>query len=804
MGDETASRYLTRSRRALVFAGLLWLGVLAVTQLAGAQTRAVASVFTEVEGSPFVTDPTILTEPGCEVASPPASCRAQPHDVAFSPDGKFLVAANYTLSTITVFRVGPNGSMTQVDGSPFSAGGLNPNWLGFTPSGNFLAVVNIVSNDIVMFHFSADGTLTQAGQPTVAGPGAHAYWGAFSPSGALLAVANANFAVANTPGTVSMFHVSSNGTLTPVEGSPFATEGRQAQAVAFARGGTLLAAANRASGTVTMFEVSSDGRLSLIEQVLVGASPGAWNLTINPDNSLLVTANAGPTISLFHIDLATGRLGPPKVVQVPGGPRGVEFSPGGTLLATANFDAGTASVFSVGADGTLTEVSGSPYAAGPGNKHSVFSPNGSLFATANYEDDTVSVFESAPLTIRKTTSEGTPRPGGRVEYTITVHNARPEPVTATVDNPLVVDDLSGVLDKATLNPHPTATKGTVHVDHTHKTLTWVGTLETDETVTIHYSVTVHEDARGVLHDNLIGVPDSTCTSNEGGMLGPECNVENEIEQPPPRPGAPSADLSVSKAASAQTVHPGGQVQYTLTVRNHGPDDATGVTLEDPVPAGLFLHMAQPSQGSCTVTPREAVRCRLGNLPAGGQALVLVTATAALNATGTLVNRATVFGDQGDPHPRNNSDDARVRVDHRPPPTPDPGPQPVSDLAITKHVSRARARVGQKLNYTITVVNRSPGQAAAHVRVTDTSRLPLEIRSIKPSHGSCGHAMPFHCTLGTVEPGGRVTIRITATARMAGRLINAAAVTTTSWQSDPRVARARTIVHRPPSPPRFTG
>jgi uncharacterized repeat protein (TIGR01451 family) len=182
------------------------------------------------------------------------------------------------------------------------------------------------------------------------------------------------------------------------------------------------------------------------------------------------------------------------------------------------------------------------------------------------------------------------------------------------------------------------------------------------------------------------------------------------------------------------------------------------------------------------------------LPAGGQALVVVTATVPLGATGELVNTAAVFGDQGDSNPADNIARARVRV------VPLPGVQPTSNLRIIKHVNRARSRVGQKLTYRITVINRRPGDAAAHVRVTDTSRLPLEVDSIRSSQGTCHRGRLFHCVLGTVRPGGRVTITITVTARRAGHQINAAAVPTSSWQPHALIARARTLVRRPPPPP----
>ena len=52
-----------------------------------------------------------------------------------------------------------------------------------------------------------------------------------------------------------------------------------------------------------------------------------------------------------------------------------------------------------------------------------------------------------------------------------------------------------------------------------------------------------------------------------------------------------ADLSISKTASTASADPGGAVTYTLTVTNAGPDDATGVTVKDTLPAGVTFASA---------------------------------------------------------------------------------------------------------------------------------------------------------------------------------------------------------------------
>jgi 6-phosphogluconolactonase (cycloisomerase 2 family) len=65
-------------------------------------------------------------------------------EVILSKDKKLLFAINGGSNTIAVFRVHGNGSLTHVEGSPFSSGGLTPVSVGF--AGDKLYVVNANNN----------------------------------------------------------------------------------------------------------------------------------------------------------------------------------------------------------------------------------------------------------------------------------------------------------------------------------------------------------------------------------------------------------------------------------------------------------------------------------------------------------------------------------------------------------------------------------------------------------------------------------------------------------------------------------
>src|ERR1700733_5361686 len=114
-------------------------------------------------------------------------------------------------------------------------------------------------------------------------------------------------------------------------------------------------------------------------------------------NDLTSTTNPTGTVSVFSV-AADGALtqvtGSP--FETGGGPDSIAFSPSGGLLATANADS-TVSVFSVSAAGALTQVAGSPFSTSASNGQNAmsFSSNGKLLATANFKDSTVAIFSVA-------------------------------------------------------------------------------------------------------------------------------------------------------------------------------------------------------------------------------------------------------------------------------------------------------------------------------------------------------------------------------------------------------------------------
>ena len=115
--------------------------------------------------------------------------------------------------------------------------------------------------------------------------------------------------------------------------------------------------------------------------------------------------------------------------------------------------------------------------------------------------------------------------------------------------------------------------------------------------------------------------------------------------------ATSADLFISKVDSPDPVIVGNNLTYTITVTNNGPLDATGVTLNDTLPAGVTFVSAPATQGMCSESA-GTVTCTFGNVINGATATVTIVVTA--TAVGQISNTASVTGTETDPDTGNTT------------------------------------------------------------------------------------------------------------------------------------------------------
>jgi 6-phosphogluconolactonase (cycloisomerase 2 family) len=227
----------------------------------------------------------------------------------------FVYAAILNASEILVYREDPNsGALTPLSQSPVTAGpGVQS--LVFHPSKKFLYAANSSEDDISLFTIAATGALTEVTPRTPVKPtGVTPAFLAMDPAGSFLYVGNAETR------NISIFSIDASfGTLTAVAGSPFP----------------------------------------------IGISP--LNMALSPSGKFLyVTGTAGSQSYVESFSLSGLTMQPPQFPLVQAAftganPYGLVIDPSGTHLYTANFTDNSISEFKINADGSLAELSGSPF-----------------------------------------------------------------------------------------------------------------------------------------------------------------------------------------------------------------------------------------------------------------------------------------------------------------------------------------------------------------------------------------------------------------------------------------------------------
>jgi uncharacterized repeat protein (TIGR01451 family) len=205
---------------------------------------------------------------------------------------------------------------------------------------------------------------------------------------------------------------------------------------------------------------------------------------------------------------------------------------------------------------------------------------------------------------------------------------------------------------------------------------------------------------------------ATCTITNDDIAAPP--VVPPVTPPPP----PKIDLQITKSAAPNPVTVGNQVTWTMVVTNNGPNNATGVTAADPVPAGMTFVSVATTQGTCT--GGAVVSCTIGNMNVGSSVTITLVTTAA--ATGTITNTATTVGNEQETNTANNTASAQVVVNgvFTPPVT----------FCTAVAVSPKSLFVGRKNTLTMKVTSHGKAKAGVKIRIKG-STLAL---TTKPSNG----------------------------------------------------------------------
>lgn len=321
--------------------------------------------------------------------------------------------------------------------------------------------------------------------------------------------------------------------------------------------------------------------------------------------------------------------------------------------------------------------------------------------TPDATDVACTEFDLPALLVYKSGDRATlPRVGEQVTYVVSVDN--PGPGSYTDAAPATAsDDLSDVLDDATLNPSSlTALTGTVVPDG--EGWKWTGPLAAGESVWIRYTVTYTGEGDHVLR-NVACVPESEVPA--GGQPCTDFTI-------------PGADLKMSKESvpSATPLETGDYVDYTLWFDNGG---AASATVDDTDYLGYVLDDAEivdgPAAGVGNLTATltgDKIRI-VGEVPAGERYSVTyrVQVKPETDRGDNLLVNHLLTGDPTDP-----------------PEPPNPGGpcvdtitstcNPLPEISYEKTITSDTAPVvtGSVLKYTVTITN--TGETAGAVSRED--------------------------------------------------------------------------------------
>jgi len=382
------------------------------------------------------------------------------------------------------------------------------------------------------------------------------------------------------------------------------------------------------------------------------------------------------------------------------------------------------------------------------------------------DSDTISI--SADLSVTKTNNTTTLVAGTQTTYTIVASNAGPGAVIGAA----VADNLPASLINATWTCTASAGSNCGSANGTGSINATVD-LAVNGTATFALTATVAPGATSPV-SNSVSIAPPSGTTDPNGANNAATDTDTLTQ---------SADLAITKTNGANTVTAGKQTTYTITVRNNGPSSVTGATVTDAIPAKLSnaTWTCTASAGSgCAVPSGTGDINTTVNLAANGTATFSVTATVRADATGSLINTASVAPPAGvtDPTGGNNTDTDTDTIASS------------ADLSIVKTNSATLITPGTQTTYTIAVSNAGPSVVTG-ATVIDTlpNTLSNATWTCTASAGSaCGSPNGTGNISATVNllVGGSATFSLTATVSSiaTGTLVNSATVAPPAGTTDP--------------------
>ncbi|MDA3909906.1 MAG: gliding motility-associated C-terminal domain-containing protein [Bacteroidales bacterium] len=144
---------------------------------------------------------------------------------------------------------------------------------------------------------------------------------------------------------------------------------------------------------------------------------------------------------------------------------------------------------------------------------------------------------------------------------------------------------------------------------------------------------------------------------------------------------------------------GDSIYYVLVYTNYGPSDVTNSEITDLLPAGISSFDASRCQANYFPWPGSG-SANQGTIVAGGRCLIIFRGVVEEDASGSIINTATITNTDGinDPDLTNNTSTVITPIRSQ------------ADLGIVKTVNNSNPYVGDDVVFTLTVTNYGPTDA----------------------------------------------------------------------------------------------
>ncbi|WP_404310668.1 DUF11 domain-containing protein [Neorhodopirellula lusitana] len=254
------------------------------------------------------------------------------------------------------------------------------------------------------------------------------------------------------------------------------------------------------------------------------------------------------------------------------------------------------------------------------------------------EDDEASVDftpQLIDLALTKGVSDSRPNVNDTIQYEVVVRNDGPSTATG-----IVVDD---PLPSGLTFVSSSADEG----GYDRQTGRWtIPELAADQTATLILRATVSpnvDNLDAILSAGIVNVAEIVAADQPDRDSTPD-NGAGEDDYAAVTLTLPRADLSLSSSVSNTTPDQDETIQFLVTIRNDGPDVATGIVISESVPSGLLDVVFTPLRGTYSESTN---RWTLDQLEVGQSATLQVSGR--VGSSDILTNTAEIIlADQFDP------------------------------------------------------------------------------------------------------------------------------------------------------------